>query len=164
MRVLIVSDTHRDDRNLEKVLKLVGPIDHLIHLGDAEGSEFYYEQIANCPIHIVSGNCDYYSDLPREEEFMLGKYRVLITHGHYYQVAFGTEELKRIARERGYDIVMYGHTHRPLVETEGGITIINPGSLTKPRQDHRPSYIFAETDKNGKFDFRIVYMHVERKW
>lgn len=164
MKVLIVSDTHRDDRNLEKVIGKVGPIDHFIHLGDAEGSEFYYEQIVNCPIHIVSGNCDFYSDLPREEEFMLGKYRVLITHGHYYHVAFGTEELKQIARERGYDIVMYGHTHRPLVESEGGVTIVNPGSISRPRQDKRPSYIFAETDKEGKFDFRIVYMDVERRW
>ena len=39
MKILIVSDTHGRERNLEKVLEKTEPIDHLIHLGDVEGSE-----------------------------------------------------------------------------------------------------------------------------
>ena len=39
MRILIVSDTHRRDENLKEVIRRTGPLDMLIHLGDAEGSE-----------------------------------------------------------------------------------------------------------------------------
>lgn len=37
MRILIVSDTHRRDENLKEVIRRTGPLDMLIHLGDAEG-------------------------------------------------------------------------------------------------------------------------------
>ena len=68
MRILIVSDTHGRESNLERVLEEVGNISHLIHLGDVEGQEDYIEAIADCPVHIVSGNNDFFSSLPREEE------------------------------------------------------------------------------------------------
>ena len=63
MRILIVSDTHGRESNLERVLEEVGNIRHLIHLGDVEGQEDYIEAIADCPVHIVSGNNDFFSDL-----------------------------------------------------------------------------------------------------
>ena len=51
MKILIVSDTHRQNGNLCKVLAMVGDyIDMLIHLGDAEGSEDYIREIAGCPV------------------------------------------------------------------------------------------------------------------
>lgn len=64
MKVLIVSDTHRRDENLERVLEKEKPIDCLIHLGDVEGSEDYIREIAGCETHIVSGNNDFFCDLP----------------------------------------------------------------------------------------------------
>ena len=39
MKILIVSDTHGQEKNLEEVLKKEEPIDALIHLGDLEGGE-----------------------------------------------------------------------------------------------------------------------------
>ena len=159
MKVLIVSDTHRHDRNLEEVLRRVSPIDCLIHLGDAEGSENHIRQIANAPVHIVSGNNDFFCDLPREEEFMLGKYKVLITHGHYYYVSLDLQELHRQAYARGVDIVMFGHTHRPFYEVRGGVTILNPGSLSYPRQDGRkPSFMIMELDDQGKAHFTLNFL------
>ena len=159
MRILIVSDTHRHDDNLEKVLEMVGPLDCMIHLGDAEGSEDYYEQIVDCPMHIVSGNNDFFCDLPREEEFLLGKYRVLITHGHYYYVSLDTQETRRQAVSRGVDIVMFGHTHRPCLEIGEEVTVLNPGSLSYPRQEgRRPSYILMELDNMGEAHYEICYL------
>ena len=52
MKVLIVSDTHGHEGNLEKVLGKVGDIQHLIHLGDVEGHEDYIEAISGCPVHL----------------------------------------------------------------------------------------------------------------
>ena len=75
MKILIVSDTHKSHRNLEKVIERTKEIDMLLHLGDVEGGEDYIEALVDCPVHIVSGNNDFFSDLPREKEFdILGKH------------------------------------------------------------------------------------------
>ena len=62
------------------------------------------------------GNNDFFSNLDREKELKIGEYRVLLTHGHYYNVSLGVERLEQEARDRRLDIVMYGHTHRPFYE------------------------------------------------
>lgn len=60
---------------------------------------------------------------------------------------------------RGVDVVMYGHTHRPVVDIEDDIIAVNPGSLTYPRQDNRkPSYIIMDLDREGKAHFTINYL------
>ena len=67
MKVLIVSDTHGRDENLEIAINREAPFDMLVHCGDVEGREFYIEALAECPCSIVSGNNDFFSDLPRED-------------------------------------------------------------------------------------------------
>ena len=54
MKVLIVSDTHGRDENLEIVINREAPFDMLVHCGDVEGREFYIEALAECPCSIVS--------------------------------------------------------------------------------------------------------------
>ena len=159
MKILVVSDTHGRNEALKELLGRVKPIDMLIHCGDAEGSEDYIRTVAECPVHIVSGNNDFFSELPKEEEFCIGKYHVLLTHGHYYYISMGTEMLKEDARARGFNLVMFGHTHRPYLEQDPDITILNPGSLSYPRQEgRRPSYIMIDIDRNGEAHFAINYL------
>ena len=159
MKILIVSDTHGRLENLERVIEMTKPIDALIHLGDVEGQEDYIRRLVPCAAYMVSGNNDFFSMLPRELEFDLGKYKVLITHGHYYYVSLNTEELRRQARSRGKDIVMFGHTHKPYLDTEDGITILNPGSLSYPRQEgRRPSYMIMTIDEAGEARYEICYL------
>ena len=76
MKILIVSDTHGKDSNLETVLEIEKPIDMLIHLGDVEGSEEYIEVMAQCPCKMVAGNNDFFSDLPRELELNVGSRKI----------------------------------------------------------------------------------------
>ena len=159
MKVLIVSDTHRRNENYIEVLERVAPVDMVIHCGDIEGSEYLIAESAGCLVQMVTGNNDFFSDLPREKEFNIGKYKVWLTHGHAYYVSMSNENLKREARERGVDIVIYGHTHRPVVDIESDIIAVNPGSLTYPRQDgKRPSFIIMELDKAGEAHFTINYL------
>lgn len=163
MKILIVSDTHRKEENLEKVLFMESPIDLFIHLGDTEGHEDYIQAIAGCPSEMVSGNNDFFSRLPREKEILIGGFRVLLTHGHYYRVSLGLDDLEDEARFRGVDIVMFGHTHRPALIQKKGLTILNPGSLTYPRQDGRkPSYIVMELSEGGEVSYEIKYLEVWR--
>ena len=50
--------------------------------------------------------------------------------------------------------IMFGHTHRPYFEERDGITVLNPGSLSFPRQEGRKSsYMILETDGEEKYEF-----------
>ena len=62
----------------------------------------------------------------------------------------------RQGRGRGKDIVMFGHTHRPLIDIHEDITLINPGSISYPRQEgKKPTYITMEIDENGEALFTL---------
>lgn len=157
MKVLIVSDTHRKNENYFRVLKMHSP-DLVIHCGDAEGSEYALTQAAGCPVQIVLGNNDFFSYLPRELDLKLGTFKVWVTHGHNYYVSMGNEVIKREAAARGVDIVIYGHTHKPVVDKRSRVIAVNPGSLSYPRQEgRRPSYIVMEVE-DEKVDFTIEYL------
>ena len=106
MKILIVSDTHAKHGNLDYVLEQAGSIDLFIHLGDVEGDEEYLDAVIECEKHIVRGNNDFFSRLPREEEFDIGKYHVFITHGHYYYVSMDVDTIIEEARSRNADIVI----------------------------------------------------------
>ena len=159
MKILIVSDTHRKTEYLEAVLEQEKPLDLLIHLGDIEGDEDYIQVLAECPIEAVAGNNDFFSDLPGELEIQIGKYHALLTHGHYYYVNAGIRHIKREAQARNLDIAMFGHTHRPIIEWDGDVVVLNPGSISYPRQEGRkPSYIIMDLDEEGEAHFSLRYL------
>lgn len=159
MRVLVISDTHSKHTNLEEVLKREPPFDLAIHLGDAEGFQQQISEMVDCPLEIVAGNCDFLSNLEQEKIIQAGSYQVFITHGHYYNVNAGYEDIKKEARGRGCDIVMFGHTHRPIVEYGKNVITVNPGSLSYPRQDgRRPSYIVMNLEDSKKAEILIHYL------
>ncbi len=159
MKILIVSDTHRENYNFMKVLDKESPIDLLVHCGDIEGSEYIFSQVVKCPMHLITGNNDFFSDLPAEKEFKIGNLNVFLTHGHAYRVSAGLELLRQEGRARGADIVMFGHIHRPVAECVGGMWLINPGSVSYPRQDgRRPSYIVMNLEDDGEPKFEVKYL------
>ena len=159
MRVLIVSDTHGRHGGLDRALQEAGNIDMLIHLGDVEGGETYIDAVADCEKHIIRGNNDFFSELPREEEFYIGSHKVFITHGHAYYVSLDPEYIREEGKARGAEIVMFGHTHRPFFEDDNGIIVLNPGSLSFPRQEGRNgSYIILEMDEDGGLEFSQKYL------
>lgn len=158
MKILIVSDTHKKNENYFKVLEMHHP-DMVIHCGDVEGGEYAMTKAADCPVHMVLGNNDFFSDLPRELELNIGPYKVWVTHGHNYYVSMGNERIKREAAARGMDIVMYGHTHRPVVDRDDKVIAVNPGSLSYPRQEgHVPTYAIMEIDRFDEVHFTIAYL------
>ncbi|MBO5472404.1 MAG: metallophosphoesterase [Lachnospiraceae bacterium] len=159
MKILIVSDTHRRNENFLRVVEKVGPLDMVVHCGDVEGSEYIISKAAGCPVEMVQGNNDFFSDLPREKEFMIGRYKVWLTHGHHYYISMNYEMIKEEARIREIDIIMCGHTHKPLIDIEKDVTVLNPGSLSYPRQEGRePSYIIMEIDQEGLAHFTLNYL------
>lgn len=159
MKILIVSDSHGRNSNIEKVLKKVTPLDLFIHLGDLETNSDFLEAVIPCPCEMVSGNNDYFTNLPREKVITIGKYKVLLTHGHQYGVNFDNRRIKEIGRAQGMDIVLYGHTHIPCIDLSDSVWAVNPGSISLPRQEgYNPSFIIMDIDREGKAHFTINYI------
>ncbi len=160
MRILVVSDTHGHEEDLERVLQDTGMPDCLIHLGDYEGGEARIQEMARCPLFMVAGNCDFFSRLPLTQIVEIGGLRILITHGHYYYVSVGTRDLIEEAKANGCGIAMFGHTHRPLLDqSDEEVTLLNPGSLSFPRQeDHRQSYAVVTTGEDMQVKYEFFYL------
>ena len=159
MRYLIVSDTHGNDRNLERALMRTYPLDGVFHLGDLEGSESYIEDICPCPVYMVGGNNDFFTPALSEQTVEIEGCRVFMTHGHRYGVSSNLERLKERAEKEDCHLAFFGHTHQPEVVRTGNLILVNPGSLTYPRQAGRKaSYVVMETDEKGAPDFTIHYL------
>lgn len=159
MRILIVSDTHKFLGNLEAAVKQAGKIDLMLHLGDAEMKQELIEELVTCPVEIVAGNNDYFYDYPREMELYIEGNKFYLTHGHYHRVSLTKEYLIDEAHDRQAQIVLFGHTHRPYVKKKEGIWVINPGSLSYPRQEgRRPSYAIMEVSADKEPETTIFYL------
>ncbi|MDY4693272.1 MAG: metallophosphoesterase [Blautia sp.] len=159
MKILVVSDTHGIDDNLEKAVYQEAPFDYLIHCGDVEGREIFIEALSECPCCMVAGNNDYFSDLPAEQEICLESCRIMVTHGHSYGVSIDSTGIMDEAKFRGCQAVFFGHTHKPAILKGDGILGVNPGSLSYPRQEgRRPSYAVVYAEEGKEFQVEIKYL------
>jgi hypothetical protein len=149
-QALIFSDSHgRIDKALE-IVKQYPNAEAIFHCGDIEGDADRLRQCTPHPVAIVRGNCDYISSLPQEIVTVFAGKKIAMCHGHRQVIYGGVDILKYWAMEKEADIVLFGHTHVPYVEQTSTLTVINPGSISKPRQEgHRPSYAVLEIDDAG---------------
>ena len=107
----------------------------IVHLGDVNTIGVLEELGRVAPVLAVQGNND--SELahilPMEIHFTVGAFRVLALHGHGGRSA--RSEAQRLAGDS--QLVLYGHSHIPMIEHEEDVTYFNPGSPTDRRwQEH----------------------------
>jgi putative phosphoesterase len=134
MRIALLSDTHGSHARALRALERVAPIDLAIHLGDGYEDMDVISPTLSMPYHVVAGNCDRFSDTPRELQLTVADKKLLATHGDFYRVKFGLDALLDRARSISADIVAFGHTHCALISVIDGITLVNPGALAKGEQ------------------------------
>ena len=159
MKILITSDTHGSHRNLDIALAQMKPIDMFIHLGDHEDGLEYMNEIVDCEKHMIRGNNDFFSRLPKDKEFFIGTKKVFMTHGHEYGIWSNLDRLIRAGEERKADIIMFGHAHTPHLEVRSDITVLNPGSISYPRQIGRLStFILMEMDSSGNIEYGLYQL------
>lgn len=156
MRIGLLSDTHAILDPAFSAIKAMGPIDLLIHTGDHYRDAAKIAAAVNVPVHAVVGNCDSRTEGPEEKILQLDGVTVFITHGHRYNVKISIYGLYNRAVELGAAVAVYGHTHVPgygVTKIPGytykGLLIINPGSVSKPREDGRCSYGILEIGKES---------------
>ncbi len=156
-RILIISDTHRQFFYLEKLHETIGKVDLILHLGDVARDQDYIQALFECDVDMVEGNNDFFSGLPGEFTLRLGKHLAFLTHGHGYSVYNGTERLLKRAKALGADIAMFGHTHCPMMELREGVMLMNPGSISSPRQTGRQhTYILMEIGEDGEYRANVL--------
>jgi putative phosphoesterase len=135
-RVGLISDTHIPTRAKEipaKVFDLLKDVDFIIHAGDLVELKVIdkLEQLA--PVLAVYGNMDrteIRKVLPEMNELKLLDWKIGVTHDP--GVFFGGTKMREIAEKNNYNVLVYGHTHRPSINWEDRRLYINPGSPTNP--------------------------------
>ena len=132
MKILVFSDSHGDAASMARAVELEGP-DEIFHLGDVTGdARRLAGQFPAIPLVQVRGNCDGWCDVPDEALVSRGGKRLLLTHGHRYRVKSGLELALAAARGAEADALLFGHTHQPLCDLQGGLWVVNPGSIRGP--------------------------------
>lgn len=158
--LLVLSDMHCDDYYLFcEIMKQFGAdSDALIYCGDGirDIARYFSEATTdesirkNLPpvVALARGNGDYseYSagslqfDAPDYIMFKAASRTIVATHGHLFGVDFGTDHLASVASASKASLVFYGHTHRPYKKIQDNMLVLNPGSVTRPRNASHPSF------------------------
>jgi putative phosphoesterase len=145
LRLGIISDTH--GRLRPEVFDVFSQVDHILHGGDVGAADLLTELEALAPVTAVFGNTDGFDvrgRVPQVAEIELDGFLITITHGDQFSSpnprvlcnAFPTAE-----------IIVYGHTHRPLLElVDKTVTVMNPGSAGPARFNARPSVGIMELE------------------
>lgn len=132
MKLLVLSDSHSSLRFMRECVRVVRP-DCVIHLGDyAEDGQVIHSENPQIAFYQVPGNCDGFYGGSQGESVKLCELdgvKLLLTHGHRFQVKTGIEKLVAYGRSCGVQGVLFGHTHMALCRREeAGMWILNPGA------------------------------------
>ena len=141
MRIVVMSDTHGETTSIDQVRHAVGPVDAVFHCGDSE-LDTQHESLQDA--FVVGGNCDWDSSFSDEVFTEVNGVKVLMSHGHLWQVKSTLMPLSYRAQEVGADVVLFGHSHLLGVELINGMLFVNPGSLELPRGRKEKSYAIIE--------------------
>lgn len=153
MNIAILSDTHlkKNTGQLDHLITEFRNVDLVIHAGDYGGA-WVLEYLQNHFNFIgVWGNTDDDTIKTRLQEKLIlkiGPYQVGVCHGHgkiktTIERAYNNFECNLI------DIIIFGHSHQPMINTKNKVLMLNPGSLTNKRHERWFSYILLTVDSSG---------------
>jgi uncharacterized protein len=145
MRLGVISDTH--DLLRPEVFDAFAEVDHILHAGDIGSLELLAELEALAPVTAVYGNTDGFdlrNRVPRVARVELDGFDIVVTHGD--QFGSPTPEKLNAAFPEA-QILVYGHTHRPLLTiVDVVVTVMNPGSAGPRRFKIPPSVGILELE------------------
>ncbi|MFW6030251.1 MAG: phosphodiesterase [Halanaerobiales bacterium] len=155
MNYLILSDTHGSLKSWEEAENFFNDMDMILHAGDllyhgarnplpdGYNTKGLIEKINNCPMDFlaIKGNVDALVDdwvlpYPLSEYSMVvdNGFKIAIYHGYQHQ-----SEAERVsfAKCLGADLLIYGHTHIPELKKVDNVILLNPGSMSLPKQENK---------------------------
>jgi hypothetical protein len=146
VRIGLISDTHGRLRN--QVFDVFEGVDRILHAGDIGPFDLLVELEAVAPVTAVYGNTDHFEMRERVEEvatLAAEGHTIAVIHGH--QLGSPKPDGLRAALPDA-EIIVYGHTHRPLVDRDGAL-VINPGSAGAARFGLEPSVAILTFEDDG---------------
>lgn len=129
MRLLVVSDSHRDYITLRQIVLSHPEAEKVIFLGDGLKDIDKLDLPVMKSFITVKGNCDFGEFCPTNEIFIADGVKIYCTHGQNENVKFGIDQLISYALAEGASLALYGHTHIQSHEYIDGLHIFNPGSV-----------------------------------
>lgn len=138
----LVSDSHGCFKALERMAEQAPDTAAWIHCGDYYTDGEDLAAAIDVPVYGVMGNNDYYgmSDGPECRVVVMDSVRILAVHGHQWYGEKRLERLVELGKQHHADVVVFGHTHRRFFKKVDDMTIVNPGSISLPRDGRRGSY------------------------
>lgn len=149
---VIISDTHGNMRQITALYGIFRECDYIIHLGDTSGDGARIKKEFGDKTILVNGNCDPVKLGENEVILNIEGVKILATHGHLYSAKTTLNKLYMRGNEKNCRIVLYGHTHRAREDEIDGVTLINPGNLSRYSQN---SYCYLVIN-GDKFVSKIV--------
>ena len=149
MKIAIVADTHDNWANFSKAIKWINKekIQVILHCGDIQSQDTIDDAIKSFDgeIQFVKGNGDWGVNVPDFLELEIDGKKIGMVHF--------PAEAKKMAQSKNFDMVFYGHTHKPWDEKIGTCHMINPGELAG--QFYKPTFAVYDTD-TGKMELKIL--------
>lgn len=163
MKVLVMSDTHKDLTKARIAIRhtMKESLDGVIHCGDhIEDAKKLEEEFPNLKFYYVPGNCDgwFFKEDERIKLIRMGDKKILITHGDRHDIKSSYRALFQEMKNRGADIGVCGHSHIAHTESQeaGGLMVVNPGSISLPRDSDHPSYSVLDLQKDKKIELKMM--------
>lgn len=144
-KIVVLSDTHGNMRAIAKISEIMYESDYVFHLGDKYEDMDIYAPVLKDKLYRVHGNCDYGNQKTIVVEIEGRK--LFVTHGDLFGAKYGTTRLVDKAIEQGCDVVIYGHSHRPEIKEERGVTVVNPGCMTTYAPEKTFCYMIIDGKK-----------------
>ncbi|HEU0290852.1 MAG TPA: metallophosphoesterase family protein [Burkholderiales bacterium] len=148
LRIGLISDTHGLVRE-EAVAALKG-CHHILHAGDVDEPEVLVKLRKLAPVTVVRGNNDrgsWANTIPVYDVVEFGSVSIYLRHDEL--------ELDIDPRAAGFRVMMFGHSHKPRVETRDGVLFVNPGSAG-PRRFRLPITVGELLITGDQVEARII--------
>jgi putative phosphoesterase len=153
MLVGLVSDTHSLVR--PEIFEALEGVALILHAGDVGGRSVLADLSTIAPVRAVFGNTDPPGEpgLAESLDLKLDGVVIHVSHGHEVGGPTPDKLLKRYAA----DVIVFGHTHKPLVERIGKRLVVNPGAAGPKRFNLQPS-VARMTLNAARIDVEIVWL------
>jgi uncharacterized protein len=151
---VVIADTHIPYRARTLPRSLVpylGRADLVLHAGDLMDFALLDEIASYAPVEAVRGNMDS-EGLPETLELVFGGVRVAMIHDSGPRRGRQARMRRRFPEAR---VVVFGHSHVPLLEDEDGFMLLNPGSPTDRRRQPRHTFALLRVE-NGEARAEIL--------
>lgn len=162
MKIGIVSDSHGSTAAIDKMLAhpAAEGVTLWLHAGDVVPDAEYLAMVTEgeAKVRCVAGNSDWPDVNAKTDDVIeAAGHRIFLTHGHLYGVRFTTKMLCDAAEEEGCDIAVYGHTHVAEI-SPGHITVLNPGSVARPRDAMQGSFLIMELEAGKRPVCHLIHL------